>query len=103
MRKITRRKPKETKTKKIKRRKIKVDRLSVSGKCKKCEMPYLYCFESADKDLIESKPAMAKRFINLQKSELCLRCLTMENNTIKAWEIMQMYVVKGVALPKEKS
>jgi hypothetical protein len=92
MRKIKRReKPKR----KIKRRKVEVDRLSASGKCKECGNLFLYAFEGDKKKQIESKPKMAKRFKALLDSELCLTCLTGERHTIKAYELMQLHIIKG--------
>ena len=100
MKKIKRRKkPEDQKPphKKLKRRKVVVERLSSSGKCKGCENLFLYCFEGEKKEQIENNPKMAKRFKKLLDSELCLTCLTQERNTIKAYDIMQFYVLKGDA------
>lgn len=98
MRKIKRRKkPEDQKPqrKKLKRRKVAVERLISSGKCKRCESLFLYAFEGENKEQIENKPRRAKRFNKLIDSELCLKCLTQETNSIKAYDIMQLWVFKG--------
>lgn len=82
----------------IKRRKVVVERLSSSGKCKKCENLFLWAFEGDKKDQIESKPKMAKRFAKLLDSELCLNCLTGEKDNIKAYELVQFHILKGTSL-----
>jgi hypothetical protein len=38
---------------------------------------------------------MAKRFVAVQDSELCLTCLTGERQSIPAYEKMQFHVMKG--------
>ena len=87
---------------KIKRRRLlKVERLSATGKCKKCDSPYLYSFEGATKEEIESNRRMAKRFVEVQEKELCLRCLTVDSNLFTAYEKMQFYVLKGNPISKE--
>ena len=92
MRKIKRR---EKKPRKIKRRQIKVERLLSQGKCKKCGNLFSYSFEGENKKQIETKPVRAKRFKKLRDSELCLKCLTNESQSIRAYEIMQFWVFKG--------
>jgi len=79
---------------KIKRR-VKVKRLSATGKCKECGKLYLYCFEGKTKREVERNKAMAKRFVAVQDSELCLTCLTGERQSIPAYEKMQFHVMKG--------
>jgi len=100
MRTITRRPKKE---RKITRRKIAVERLSSQGKCKQCESLFCYSFEGDKKEQIESNPKMAKRFNKLLDSELCLKCLTGEINTIKAWELMQFHVLRGTSIKTESA
>ena len=95
MRKIKRR---DKSKRKIKRRKVEIDRLSASGKCKECESLYLYAFEGDKKKQIESRPKMAKRFKALLDSELCLACLTGERQSLKAYELMQLHIIKGEKL-----
>lgn len=92
MRKIKRRKKEP---RKIKRRRVKVDRLSSTGKCGQCGKLFLYAFEGENKDQIEKNPKRAKRFQALLDSELCLTCLTDEKNSFKAYELMQLHVMKG--------
>lgn len=100
MRKIKRRTKKEEKPKRkrLKRRKIKIDRLSSQGKCKECSNLFFYAFEGERKEQIETNPKMAKRFNALLDSELCLTCLTGERQSIKAYELMQLHVLKGEEL-----
>lgn len=98
MRKIKRRKKpaeKEPQRRKLKRRRVTVDRLMSSGKCKRCENLFMYSFEGENKDQIESRPKRAKRFTKLIDCELCLKCLTRETNSIKAYDIMQLWVFKN--------
>ena len=92
-RKIKRREKKEPR--KIKRRRVTVDRLSSSGKCKKCDSLFWFGFESTAKEQIETNPKMARRFGELLDSKLCLTCLTDEKQHIKAYELIQLYIIRG--------
>lgn len=102
MRKIKRRKKttntekeEKQKPKKLKRRRVTVERLSSSGKCVRCGDLFMYSFEGQNKEQIESKPRRAKRFNALIESGLCLKCLTRETNSIRAYDIMQLWVFRG--------